>query len=350
MARTIPKLGPSRRRRIMAAARRLSDPAAYRRYHIIFLLTGGINVTTAHRMSGAARSTIYRVLDRYAADGLGGLCDRRADNGRRKVDEKFRERVAILVSKDPTQYGWCRPTWTRELLCLTMREKYGVHVSVSRMGVVLSEVGARLGRPAPVVNCPWPRKKRERRLAAIRRLESKVPKGEVLLYQDEVDIHLNPKIGFDWMLPGQQKIVVTPGKNVKRYIAGALDPSTGRLTWLEGTSKNSVLFADLIDKVMLAYSRAKRVHIVLDNYIIHKSKITQKRLLKYQGRLVLHFLPPYCPNANKIERKWQDLHAAVTRNHKCNTIDALMQRVRCHLNRAGKTSVPMRQHELRKAA
>jgi len=32
---------------------------------------------------------------------------------------------------------------------------------------------------------------------------------------DEVDIHLNPKIGGDWMLAGQQRRILTPGKNQK---------------------------------------------------------------------------------------------------------------------------------------
>ena len=36
-----------------------------------------------------------------------------------------------------------------------------------------------------------------------------------VFYEDEVDIHLNPKIGADWQLRGQQKRVVTPGQNEK---------------------------------------------------------------------------------------------------------------------------------------
>jgi hypothetical protein len=39
--------------------------------------------------------------------------------------------------------------------------------------------------------------------------------GTVAVYEDEVDIHLNPKIGPDWMTRGQQKEVMTPGKNEK---------------------------------------------------------------------------------------------------------------------------------------
>ncbi len=33
-----------------------------------------------------------------------------------------------------------------------------------------------------------------------------------VFYEDEVDIHLNPGIGADWQLRGQQKRVVTPGR------------------------------------------------------------------------------------------------------------------------------------------
>lgn len=36
-----------------------------------------------------------------------------------------------------------------------------------------------------------------------------------------MDVYLNPKIDPNYMLPGQQKLVVTPDKNVKRYVAVA---------------------------------------------------------------------------------------------------------------------------------
>jgi hypothetical protein len=42
---------------------------------------------------------------------------------------------------------------------------------------------------------------------------------------------MNPQIGFDWMLPGTQRQVMTPGKNVKRYLACALDAQTDHLVW-----------------------------------------------------------------------------------------------------------------------
>lgn len=54
------------------------------------------------------------------------------------------------------------------------------------------------------------------------------------IYEDEVDIHLNPKIGTDWQLRELQKRVVTPGQNEKYYLAGALHSGTGKsATWVE---------------------------------------------------------------------------------------------------------------------
>jgi len=41
----------------------------------------------------------------------------------------------------------------------------------------------------------------------------------------------------------------------------------------------------------------------------------------------LEFLPPYCPQENRIERLWLDLHANVTRNHRRRTMPELMAAV-----------------------
>ena len=59
----------------------------------------------------------------------------------------------------------------------------------------------------------------------------------------------------------------------------------------------------------------------------------------------LHFLPPYCPDENRIERIWLDLHANVTRNHQCQTMDELMKEVRHWLRKERislKTKYPFR--------
>jgi transposase len=80
-----------------------------------------------------------------------------------------------------------------------------------------------------------------------------------VFYEDEVDIHLNPKIGADWQLRGQQKRVVTPGQNEKYYLAGALHSGTGKVSYVGGNSKCSSLFISLLKHLKATYRRAKRL-------------------------------------------------------------------------------------------
>jgi hypothetical protein len=86
------------------------------------------------------------------------------------------------------------------------------------------------------------------RVERIRTLVHSLRSDETTLFQDEVDVHLNPKIGSCWMRRGQQAEVVTPGNNQKRHVAGSLhwrtrsllvsEPSTrrntepGKKTWV----------------------------------------------------------------------------------------------------------------------
>jgi hypothetical protein len=52
---------------------------------------------------------------------------------------------------------------------------------------------------------------------------------EAMVFADELDIHLLPKVGRAWMPEGTQVEVLTPGQHQKHYLAGAWEPTTGTL-------------------------------------------------------------------------------------------------------------------------
>jgi len=321
------------RRLLMRIVRKADDFATAMRFYAVALLGRGMSSPKIADILAIAVSTVVRAGHAYAAAGVAGLYDKRRSNGSPKADGAFRARVAELLRGTPEDFGWKRPTWTRELLCLQAQSEGRAAVTVSTMGRVLARLGARLGMPKPVVLCPWKRDAREARLAEIRALEARASAAEPVLYCDEVDVHLNPKIGRDWMLPGQQRHIVTPGKNEKFYLAGALDVRTGALHTTGLAHKGAALFCVLLRDLAKHYRTARRVHLIVDNYAIHSARMTRRTLDELGGRIVLHFLPPYCPQANRIERVWQDLHANVTRNHRCKTMKALLGNAREYLNR-----------------
>ena len=333
MERIVIRLTRRVKKRLRQTRRTTRDAGLAQRCQIVLHAAKGRPSRTIAEAVGCSRSWVSRVLVRFLEGGEAGLVDRREDNGQQKLDEWYLGRLYEVVSKRPTDYGYRRPTWTRELLVDCLARLTGQRIHVTTMSRALAKIGARRGRPRPVVRCPWSETAKNRRLRRIRRVLARLPKSEVAVYLDEVDVHLNPKIGLDWMNRGQQKEVVTPGQNEKRYLAGAMNAVTGALTVVESDRKTSVLFVALPKALREDYPQARRVHVILDNYRIHSSQLSRAAVAGLRGRIVLHFLPPYCPNENRIERLWQDLHAEVTRNHDCPTMEQLMQNVRHFVRR-----------------
>jgi transposase len=335
----LPRLSGRDKARLLERMRTCGEADLRTRYLVILNLDDGIGPTEIARRLRTARSTVYRVAARFREAGEAGLIDRREENGQQKLDEDVLATLYELVRSSPQEYGWRRPTWTRELLAQTLRKLTGISLHVSTMSKALRKLGARRGQPKPTVRCPWSKRAKNRRLRELEQLQATLPPDEVLVYEDEVDIHLNPKIGPDWMVPGQQKQVVTPGKNEKRYLAGAQDVRTRELIWVEGEKKNSLLFILLLWELVQRYPLAKVIHVILDNYGIHSTEQVAVSLATDEGkRIQLHFLPPYCPDHNRIERSWRDLHAAVTRNHTCPDMNSLMRNVRHYLAKYNRTN------------
>ena len=329
----MPRVRQSAKERLLANMRSCRDAKLKTRYLIVVNLLAGRSADETAQAMKVHHSTVYRVARRFRDCGEAGLVDRREENGERKLDEPYLATLYDVVKSSPQEQGWPRPTWTREMLVSTLLRKTGVKIHVATMSVALQIIGARRGRPKPTVKCPWSKQAKNKRLQEIERLVKHLRPDEVAVYEDEVDIHLNPKIGLDWMVRGQQKQVVTPGKNEKRYLAGAQDTRTGEVVWVEGERKTSLLFIHLLWELVQRYPGARRIHVILDNYAIHKTQQVQVTLASSEGRRIrLHFLPPYCPDDNAIERFWQDLHANVTRNHTCTEMPQLMRRVHHYLS------------------
>lgn len=175
----------------------LRDAGLRTRYLIVIHRLEGRSATWIARSLKIGRSTVYRTELRFCEEGETGLFDRRDGNGQRKLTEEYLTQLREVVAGDPLQFGWSRPTWTRELLIKTLRRRTGVKVGLSTMSRALRLIGARRGRPKPTVDCPWPEAEKQQCLEQIEHLVTHLPAQEVAVWEDEIDIHLNPKIGQD---------------------------------------------------------------------------------------------------------------------------------------------------------
>lgn len=137
---------------------------------------------------------------------------------------------------------------------------------------LLRSAGLVWRRPRPVLGPKDPAY--AYKLGKIRRLLRELPAGEVAVFQDEVDINTNPKIGSMWMWRGVQVEVVTPGNNEMRYLAGSLNWRTGELILTEGSpgqGRNTDLFLAHLDDLRRRLRRYRVIHVICDNAKPHKS-------------------------------------------------------------------------------
>jgi putative transposase len=306
--------------------------------HLLLLYATGRNPTEIAAGLFCSRSSVYRTVRAYRVGSLGWEHDtqgRLVPPGRTTVLlPTLRRSLLALLKASPRAYGWCRTRWSCATLALTLEAKRGITVSAETLRRWLHEVGWVWKRAKLVAKDDDPQ--RVTRLARIRWVFEQLKSCEALVFADELDIHLLPKVGCAWMPNGTQLAVMTPGQNQKHYLAGALDLATGALHHCQGPRKTNALFRDLLTRLDERYpaDRYTRLYVVVDNYTIHKAKAVEQWLAT-QPRVTLLFLPTYCPRANPIERAFGDVHDLCTRNHTRTRLPDLVADVEDHLHLNG---------------
>ena len=328
---SIPKLGRAVRRRLQRVVKKSRDANHVRRANAILLLDEGYGVSETARLLQAARSTIYDWKKRFAQFGEAGLVPEPAGRPRETVTDAVCAHLLELIEKSPKRYGYLQSRWTTEMLAEQVRNTFRIAIHASTVRRWLPRLGVRWNRARPTLHIRDRQKGRKMKAieAALKQASRRAP----VFYVDEVDIDLNPRIGACWSRQGRQTTIPTPGKNRKRYLAGALNAVTGNVVWVEWHRKTSELFILLMAELRRRYRGARKITLILDNYVIHKSAMT-RCFLESHAKFRLLFQPAYHPWVNRIERLWKQLHDNITRNHRYPTMELLMQAVRRFMDAA----------------
>ena len=307
-------------------------------FHILLLCAAGRNPTEIAAVLFCSRSSVYRIVRAYRTGSLGLRVDQ---EGRLSIAVQtsilvpwLTRSLGAMLKKAPRAYGWCRTRWSCATLAATLQAKHGSEVSAETVRRWLHEMGWVWKRAKLVAKDDDSH--RIERLARIRFQSEQLQAHEMMVFADELDIHLLPKVGAAWMPQGTQEEVMTPGKNEKYYLAGALHLATGKLLYCLGPRKNNGLFRDLLSLLDTTYPAPGVTHlyVVADNYCIHKAKAVEQWLAKHP-RFTLLWLPTYCPRANPIERVFGDVHDKCTRNHKRKRLRDVVQDVEWHVQANG---------------
>jgi putative transposase len=304
------------------------DPQVRLRAHILLLLAGGHPWALIASVLFTSPDTIARWRRRFAQEGADAVLGRRRGRKPSAAWAWAAVVVAWVLTRRPAEFGFARSRWSCAAVAVVLREDHAVPVGRETVRRWLRRAGLVWRRPRPVLRPKDP--DRAAKLAALRRLLRRLPADETAVFMDEVDINLNPKVGCMWMRRGVQAAVQTPGTNQKRCLAGSIHWRTGRVFLTEGRAqegRSAALFCRHLDDLRRALRQYRVIHVICDNARTHKpegSKAVKQYLKEWGTRVVIHYLPVYAPECNPVERVWWRLHEAVTRNHRCASMEELL--------------------------
>jgi transposase len=329
---TIVEISPEEQARMQAELRR-ARYGYLLAIHLLLLCAAGRTPSEVASVLFCSRSSVYRIVRAYRAGTLTFAENRERASQQRRLrllTPSLKRSVLALLKTAPRALGWCRTRWSCATLTVELQVRRGITISTETMRQWLHELGWEWKRAKVVAKDDDP--ERVTKLARIRLAFEQLRAGVALFFADELDINLLPKVGYQWMRKGEQVEVLTPGTNEKRYLAGALNLTTGTITQCVWYRKQTGLFLDLLETLDRTHPAPLFSHltVVVDNAKIHYAQKVQQWLAAHP-RFELLYLPTYCPRANPIERAFGDVHDKCTRNHSRKRIWHLVQDVHQHL-------------------
>ena len=192
-----------------------------------------------------------------------------------------------------------------------VQDTYGVSYTVQGMTSWMHAHGFSFKKPAATPAKADP----ERQKAFINyyeKLMSTTPEDEPILFGDGTHPTMATKVTYGWIRTGTRKPIATTASRTRMNLMGALDLTSMRLVVSSFETINSATMKDFFDRLKEAYPRAPRIHLILDRGGYNISQETQTAA-KEHG-IVLHYLPPYSPNLNPIERCWKIMNEHVRDN------------------------------------
>jgi transposase len=276
-----------------------------RRANILLLLDDGYSFVEIARLFYLEPSTIETLFKAYQAHGIDCL-DAAPILGRPfKLDEA--QRASLEAHLENANYS------TSKEIRAHIKAEYGVDYEHSSILSLLKKLG--FVHKTTILTTPAVDEDIQKAaIEAYEALKNDLPDDEAIVFLDAVHPTHMAKTGKVWMKKTDNRHVLSSTGRKRINIHGALNVATGQFNFMNNATVDAYSTVQLLQKLETAYSDKKKIHVYLDNAAYHYSKPVKAWLERHDNRIILRFLPAYCPHLNSIERLWHVLHNHTTRN------------------------------------
>lgn len=143
-------------------------------------------------------------------------------------------------------------------------------------------------------------------------LKTKARNQEPIYFADSVHPQHQPKLAYGWILTGRRKAIATNGRQYRLNFIGGICLNGHRIVYKQTDQVNADAIASFLIELRNAHKGKYLIHLIWDNVGYHRDKSVQQ--FADSLGIKLHYLPPYSPNLNPIERLWKIMHEQVTYN------------------------------------
>lgn len=220
---------------------------------------------------------------------------------------KLNEEQAKLLSQHLQNHTYL---YTKDIVAY-IKCQFGIEYTATGVTAWLHTHGFSYKKPA-VVPGKANREAQEQWIREYEELKKHLPVDEAICFTDGVHPTHNTKTTYGWIKKGVRKEIPTNTGRQRLNLSGAIDINSKRVFIREDITLNAQSIIAFLKYVEIAYPSSKKIHMFCDNAKYYRNKDVQAYVR--DSKIEMHFLPPYSPNLNPIERLWKFVNERVLHN------------------------------------
>jgi transposase len=289
--RSLRTLTTEERKSLESDLKKTKDAAEWKRLFVILGYDEGQSIDELAFLTRLSRWTVEEYLKQYSSQ------NKTKNDPRGGSSSKLTESEAAQLEQHLSKTTYLKVT----NIVSYVKRAFGKLYSRTGMTAWLKNRGFTFKKPEKVPGKLDPIKQAQF-IEKYHDLKSSLKFGDELYFLDAVHPEYQSQAACGWIKKGECKTLQTTGKQERLHFVGALAINEMEVMVREYETIDAdsmILFFKDLEK-----TRSKgQIHVILDNAAAHKNKKLEEFLKN--SRIKLHYLPPYSPNLNSIERLWK---------------------------------------------
>jgi len=293
----------------MSDARKIPDEVMsyIRKLAVRAVVKGGWSPEDVYDIFGMSRSSLYEWLDKFRRGGYEALETRIAPGAEPVITPEMDAWLkGVVISHNPTDYGYDTPLWTCEILATLVGRQFDVRVAGATVNAHLKKLGlsyqvaryrAREQDPLEIerfLNETFPR---------VQRYAEKV-RAEIA-FEDESGVDLGTHAGRTWGARGETPELIATAQRGKLNVLSIVTPQGKMQFSIAGDNIDADRYIAFLKRLLAG--RKRLLILFVDRASFHTAQKVRQFHRANRHRIRIYFLPRYAPEHNPTEQLWGEI-------------------------------------------